>query len=102
VSDDASGADPLRKELDARWDEYLEARVGQPDHDGWMLNAMSSYQDEIVHYGAQLLNDCIIRPWDADIVRSIHEQYVQARRDYDDNPEAWEAAFWDRVKARRP
>lgn len=100
MSDDALGSDPLRGELDARWDEYLKDGVGQPDHDEWMLRAVSTYHDEIVHYGAQLLNDCIIRPWDQKRATSTHERYVQTGREYDDDPPEWERSFWERVRSR--
>lgn len=100
MSDDALGSDPLRGELDARWDEYLNTRVRQPDHDEWMLKAVSTYHDEIVHYGAQLLNDCIIRPWDFDRAAAKHDQYVRTGQEYDSDPEAWEQAFWARVRSR--
>lgn len=45
----------------------------------------------IVHLGAQLLNDCQIRPWDGTRARLAYARYLEAAREYDKNANAWEA-----------
>jgi len=55
-----------------------------------------------VHFGAQLLNDCIRRPWDATAVQRAFESYRAKAQNYDADPDAWEAAFWGRLRDRAP
>lgn len=91
-------ADPFRDQLDSRWEEYLSA--GQPayDHEQWVTAALAYYRDEIVHYGAQLLNDSAIRPWDAEQAQAGFNEYQANSRAYDADPRRWEASFWVRVR----
>lgn len=51
--------DPSGDQLDARWEEYLSTA---DDNEQWITTALAYYRDEMVHYGAQLLNDSAIRP----------------------------------------
>jgi hypothetical protein len=95
-------ADPLRAELDDRWKQYLSMGRRADDHDRWLLTALSSYRDEIVHYGAQLLNDLAIRPWDATQAQAGYERYQGAASSYDSDPEAWEARYWTRIREAAP
>lgn len=87
------GADPARPELERRWHEYLRVRSVPADHEEWLSRALSDYRDEIVHFGAQLLNDCAVRPWDEAAARTRYEKYCRAAREYNQDPDAWEAAF---------
>ena len=91
--------DPLRDELDRRWEQYLATGRRAGDHDAWLVVALSTYRDEIVHFGAQILNDLSIRPWDEVRARAGFERYDVAARDYDADPDAWEEAFWARARA---
>lgn len=94
--------DPLRAQLDRRWEQYLSTKNPAADHDRWLAGALSEYRDEIVHYGAQLLNDLAIRPWDAAEARAHFDRYQDAARSYDADPDAWEASFWARIRAAAP
>jgi hypothetical protein len=94
--------DPLRSELDERWIRYLSDAHRAEDHDRWMVTALSAYRDEIVHYGAQLLNDLAIRPWDATQARAGHEAFMATANSYDADPDAWEAGYWGRVREAAP
>ena len=92
--------DPYRAQLDARWTDYLRSRAPADDHSDWMMDAMGGYRDEIVHFGGQLLNDVSIREWDEERARREYGRYRAAADDYDQDPAAWEDAFWRRIRAR--
>ncbi|TCL86049.1 MULTISPECIES: hypothetical protein [unclassified Rathayibacter] len=92
--------DPHRAQLDARWADYLRTRAQADDHSDWLLEAMGGYRDEIVHFGGQLLNDVAIREWDEARARRAYDRYRAAADDYDQNPAAWEAEFWRRIRER--
>jgi hypothetical protein len=94
--------DPFRVQLDDRWEQYMSTRQRAADHDQWLVAALSTYRDEIVHYGAQLLNDRAIRPWNAARARVGYEQYRSAARSYDSDPQAWEESFWARIRNAAP
>ena len=96
------GADPLRAELDLRWRDYLVRGASHPDHEDWMLRAVTENRDAIVHLGAQLLNDCVIRPWDEASARLAHGRYLETAREYDKDPDAWETAYWSSLRERLP
>jgi hypothetical protein len=103
MSDDAERpADPFRAQLDARWAAYLATGERADDHDGWLQAAFASYRDEIVHFGAQLLNDCTGQPWDAAVARRTFADYRAEAQRYDADPEKWEAAFWGRLRDQAP
>ncbi|MEF3405132.1 hypothetical protein [Agromyces sp. CCNWLW203] len=93
-------ADPFRAQLDFRWEKYLSTCEAADDHERWITMALSSYRDEIVHYGAQLLNDSTIRPWDAETAQARFNDYQAAAHAYDADPQKWDAAFWARVRSR--
>lgn len=67
-----------------------------------MGEALANHRDEIVHFGAQLLNDVAIRPWDERSAARAFEQYQDARRSYDADPEGWERSFWRGVRDSLP
>lgn len=94
--------DPFRDQLDARWAEYLRTRERSVDHADWTADALSGYRDEIVHFGAQLLNDCAIRPWDPDAAARCSERYRVEAAAYDRDPDTWERDFWEHVTAGLP
>ena len=98
----AHGADPARAELERRWDEYLRVRSVPADYEEWLSQALSAYRDEIVHFGAQLLNDCAVLPWDETAAWTRYEKYCREAREYDEDPDAWEAAFWTQVREALP
>ena len=100
--DAGRAADPFRAQLDARWEAYLATCRRADDHDRWLEAALASYRDEIVHYGAQLLNDCTRRPWDAAVAQRAFECYRAEAQRYDTDPDAWEAAFWGRLRDGAP
>lgn len=91
-------ADPFRTQLNSRWERYLSTGQAAADHDQWITMALAFYRDEIVHYGAQLLNDSVIRPWDAETAQARFKDYQDAARAYDADPTEWEGAFWARVR----
>ncbi|MFF2494292.1 hypothetical protein [Agromyces sp. NPDC058064] len=93
-------ADPFRDQLDARWAAYLSTGRPADDHEQWVAAALASYRDEIVHYGAQLLNDAAIRPWDAETAQAGFAEYQAEALSYDADPAQWESAFWGRVRDR--
>ncbi|MFC9559600.1 hypothetical protein [Agromyces sp. NPDC056965] len=93
-------ADPFRAQLHSRWEEYLSTGQAADDHGQWITMALAYYRDEIVHYGAQLLNDSAIRPWDAETSQARFMDYQDAAHAYDADPPNWEAAFWARVRRR--
>lgn len=88
--------------MDLRRRDCLDARTKHSDHGEWTSRAASGYRDEIVHLGAQLLNDCEIRPWGDPRARLAYAKYLEAAREYDKNPEAWEAAYWSALRRRLP
>ena len=92
--------DPFRAQLDSRWEKYLSTGEAADDHGQWITMALAYYRDEIVHYGAQLLNDSTIRPWDAETAQARFKDYQAAAHAYDADPRKWEAAFWARVRRR--
>lgn len=94
--------DPLREQLDSRWQQFLSTGLRAQDHDQWLAAALSMYRDEIVHYGAQLLNDLAIRPWDAGRAQAGFKKYEEAARSFDANPRAWEIEFWARLRDGAP
>ncbi|TWE10332.1 hypothetical protein BKA23_2688 [Rudaeicoccus suwonensis] len=96
------GADPLRAELDSRWREYLDSAAVLPDHEEWMLRAVTEYRDEIVHLGAQELNACAVQPWNDENARLAYKRYLDAARKYDQNPDVWESAYWSALRERLP
>lgn len=59
---------------------------------------LANYRDEIVHYGAQLLNDRVIRPWDERTASASFERYRTTATEYDRDPEVWERLFWLRFR----
>lgn len=93
-------ADPFRGELDSRWEAYLSTGQAADDHGEWMSAALTYYRDEIVHYGAQLLNDSAIRPWNPETAQARVKDYRAEADAYDADPQRWEAAFWARVRRR--
>ncbi|MCU1480822.1 MAG: hypothetical protein JWQ19_1608 [Subtercola sp.] len=94
--------DPLRAELDAHWDTYLKLHGPAAGFDDWLPNALAGYRDEIVHFGAQMLNDLVIREWNGDRAQARHDRYLDEARTYDADPHAWETAFWSRVREALP
>jgi hypothetical protein len=96
------GADPFRAPLDARWAAYLATCRRADDHDHWLETTLASYRDEIVHYGAQLLNDCTSQPWNAAVAQRAFEDYRAEAQRYDAGPAKWEAAFWGRLRDQAP
>lgn len=99
---DGSGweADPFRAQLNSRWERYLSTGQAADDHDRWITTALAYYCDEIVHYGAHLLNVSAIRSWDAETAQARFKDYQDAARAYDADPRKWEGAFWARVRRR--
>lgn len=94
--------DPFRDQLDSRWEEYLSTGRTADDHEQWIAMALAYYRDEIVHYGAQLLNDSAIRPWNAENAQAGFNEYQAAARNYDADPRKWETSFWARVRGVAP
>ena len=98
----ARTADPYREQLDDRWRNYLRAHAGDADHTEWLSRVLADYRDEIVHFGAQLLNDQVIRPWDRRAASDAFEEYRTAAAAYDSDPAGWERSFWNDLRERLP
>lgn len=94
--------DPYRAQLDARWSNYLRMHVADADHTEWLATALANYRDEIVHFGAQLLNDRAIRPWESRMAIDTFRQYRSAAAAYDTDPAEWERTFWNGVRDGLP
>lgn len=94
--------DPYRAQLDERWRSYLRTHTAGADHSEWMSQVLANYRDEIVHFGAQLLNDVAIRPWDSRAASGSFERYRTAAAAYDADPAGWERTFWNRVRDGLP
>lgn len=92
--------DPFRDQLDSRWEEYLSTGRAAEDHGPWITTALAYYRDEIIHYGAQLLNDSATRPWNVETATARLKEYQAAAHAYDADPRKWEASFWARVRRR--
>lgn len=95
-------ADPFRDQLDARWAAYLSTGRVPEDHETWITAALAYYRDEIIHCGAQLLNDSVLRPWNAKDAQSRFTEYQTEALAYDADPGAWEARYWSRVRDGAP
>ena len=67
-----------------------------------MLRAVTECRDEIVHLGAQELNACAVQPWNDASVRLAHARYLDAAREYDQDLDAWEGAYWFALGGRLP
>ncbi len=80
-------ADPFRAQLDARWAAYLATGERADDHNNWLQAAFASYYDEIVHFGAQLLNERKRHPRNAAVAQRAFESYRAEAQRYDADPE---------------
>lgn len=67
-----------------------------------MDQALANYGDEVVHFGAQLLNDQVIHTWDERSALEAFQRYVMIATQYDRDPEAWEQSYWNELRAGLP
>jgi hypothetical protein len=94
--------DPYRAQLDERWRGYLDTHERSADHSEWIGEVFANYRDEIVHFGAQLLNDRAIRPWDERSAFEFFERYRTTACQYDSDPDAWEQSHWNQIRDGLP